>query len=219
MNIGYDIEKRCSKCGEYKAVDNFYKDKSHKDGLSSRCKKCANNGHDPIPYNMMKVEVPIGYKYCKKCGESKPIDSFYNQKSSKDGKMLWCKQCSDKSARDWASNNQVYQEKHRKYGMEYFQKNKANIIFKRKEQYMTLKVKALSHYSGGGIPHCVRCGIDDIDVLCLDHINGGGTKERRGTPRKDIHRILHCKNYPEGYQTLCANCNLKKEMELRRNND
>ncbi len=26
------------------------------------------------------------------------------------------------------------------------------------------------------------------DVLCLDHINGGGTQERKETPRKDIHR-------------------------------
>lgn len=32
--------KKCSKCGEYKTSDNFYKDKRAKSGLYSDCKKC-----------------------------------------------------------------------------------------------------------------------------------------------------------------------------------
>lgn len=32
--------KRCKKCGELKAVSEFYKDKKSKDGLRSHCKPC-----------------------------------------------------------------------------------------------------------------------------------------------------------------------------------
>lgn len=34
--------KRCSKCGEIKAVSEFNKNGSHRDGLSSHCKNCLN---------------------------------------------------------------------------------------------------------------------------------------------------------------------------------
>lgn len=33
--------KECSKCKEVKSVDNFYKDKQKKDGLTSSCKICV----------------------------------------------------------------------------------------------------------------------------------------------------------------------------------
>jgi hypothetical protein len=34
------LVKKCSRCGEVKSLDGFYKDKHHKDGLNSSCKKC-----------------------------------------------------------------------------------------------------------------------------------------------------------------------------------
>lgn len=36
------ITKRCSKCKEFKPFNNFYKQKSHKDGYTSWCKICKN---------------------------------------------------------------------------------------------------------------------------------------------------------------------------------
>lgn len=32
--------KRCTKCGETKPVDEFYRNRSHRDGLNSYCKEC-----------------------------------------------------------------------------------------------------------------------------------------------------------------------------------
>ena len=81
-----------------------------------------------------------------------------------------------------------------------------------------LRLEVLIHYSGTNPPYCRQCGIDDMDVLCIDHINGGGNEHRRrlrlGT--KPFLYWLRATNYPEGYQVLCANCNVKKEALLRR---
>ena len=80
------------------------------------------------------------------------------------------------------------------------------------------KTKALAHYSNNDIPQCATCGITDVDVLCIDHINGGGTAHRRaiGIPSGSrFYRWLISKNFPLGYQTLCANCNLKKRIMER----
>ena len=35
--------KRCSKCGETKTVDQFYRNRTHKDGLDSRCRSCVSS--------------------------------------------------------------------------------------------------------------------------------------------------------------------------------
>ncbi|MHC4104602.1 MAG: hypothetical protein ACYSR9_06650 [Planctomycetota bacterium] len=35
-------EKRCRKCGKWKAESKFYKRRKYKGGLANRCKECAN---------------------------------------------------------------------------------------------------------------------------------------------------------------------------------
>jgi len=76
-----------------------------------------------------------------------------------------------------------------------------------------MKIQIFTHYCKGE-PLCVACGITDLDVLCIDHINGGGNKQRRQLnigSGKMFYSWLIRNNYPEGYQVLCANCNLKKQ--------
>lgn len=57
---------------------------------------------------------------------------------------------------------------------------------------------------------CVRCGIEDLRVLQIDHIHGGGG--RRGLPPypKILERMDEAKTL---YQVLCANCNFLKAVE------
>jgi len=72
------------------------------------------------------------------------------------------------------------------------------------------KVRILSFYSNPpSIPICNNCGEQDIDVLCLDHINGGGSRHVRDLTTTLYGWILQ-NNFPDGFQVLCANCNLKK---------
>ena len=86
-----------------------------------------------------------------------------------------------------------------------------------RERNHTLKIEILSYYAKGA-PKCSRCGIEDIDVLCLDHITGGGNKIRVGTIRGGANFYARVKRagFPEGLQVLCANCNLKKWIRERK---
>jgi hypothetical protein len=74
-----------------------------------------------------------------------------------------------------------------------------------------IKLEVLTYYSNG-TPKCAQCGIKDVDVLCIDHINGGGHQEGGISLRCWLKRT----NYPKGFQVLCANCNLKKEIVKKR---
>lgn len=76
------------------------------------------------------------------------------------------------------------------------------------------KYEVLSHYSEG-IPKCNNCGITDMDVLCIDHINGGGKKHRKEVGYGlTFYRWLFHNEYPSGFQVLCFNCNMKKRISL-----
>jgi hypothetical protein len=73
-----------------------------------------------------------------------------------------------------------------------------------------LKEAVLTHY-GNGKYACVKCGCDDSRTLSIDHINGGGAKHKKSI-KTNLYQWLKNNNYPEGYQTLCMNCQWIKRM-------
>jgi len=61
---------------------------------------------------------------------------------------------------------------------------------------------------------CIACGCDDLRVLQIDHIEGGGNKELRQLgPRRLYKKIVEDPFRKERYQVLCANCNWIKRHE------
>jgi hypothetical protein len=80
--------------------------------------------------------------------------------------------------------------------------------FKDKERIATIekRKRVFNHYGN----KCACCGESNILFLSIDHINGGGTKHRQEIGRTPIYRWLIKNNFPEGYQTLCMNCNCAK---------
>ena len=83
-----------------------------------------------------------------------------------------------------------------------------------KERRLLLKREVLTHY-GGGKCACVKCGFSDIRALSIDHIKGGGTRQKRRTHRQttNFYRWLKERYYPRGeYQTLCMNCQFVKRI-------
>jgi len=66
---------------------------------------------------------------------------------------------------------------------------------------------------------CRWCGQGDIDVLTVDHVLGGGTRHRnmiKSRNGQSLYSWIIRNDYPDGFQVLCANCNLKKEVMRRR---
>ena len=56
---------------------------------------------------------------------------------------------------------------------------------------------------------CVCCGEENEGFLTIDHIKGNGTNHRKEIGNH-IEIWLVKNNFPEGFQTLCFNCNWGK---------
>jgi len=80
--------------------------------------------------------------------------------------------------------------------------NKIKAVNKR-----AIRKKEVITYYGG---KCECCGIDNITLLSIDHIKGGGNIERKNlhiSAGQQFYLWLKTNNYPIGYRVLCYNCN------------
>lgn len=79
------------------------------------------------------------------------------------------------------------------------------------------KLMILQHYGD----RCQICGETDLDVLCIDHIDGGGVKHRQQLRSQGttFYRWIIKNNYPTGFRTLCYNCNIKVYREGNTDSD
>jgi hypothetical protein len=92
-------------------------------------------------------------------------------------------------------------------------KNKAVWKIRYHEQENKIRKDVMNHYGGKCV--CPDCGFDDLDFklfnksfLQMDHINGGGSKDRliTGSGSK-FYRWIKRNNYPPGFRVLCGACN------------
>lgn len=68
-----------------------------------------------------------------------------------------------------------------------------------------------------GGPRCADCGESDERVLAIDHINGGGTADRkaRGGYWSMLHHYSGCPEEAQrALQVLCRNCNWKRHRAV-----
>jgi len=97
----------------------------------------------------------------------------------------------------------------------YYRKNKDKISSKKRvfdrQQGVLLREAIMSNLGF----ECVRCGFSDIRALQIDHINGGGSKERSVRGTQSYYKIILNKiiSGSTDYQILCANCNWIKRVE------
>lgn len=96
---------------------------------------------------------------------------------------------------------------------EYRIKNREKIAAYNKNRRREFKSIVLNKY--GNV--CTWCGYDDIRALQIDHINNNGAEERKSLGGKQFsgwrfYEYLIKQDLPDGYQTLCANCNQIKQL-------
>lgn len=131
------------------------------------------------------------YKRCWICKKVKPKAEFYKDSARYDNASTRCKEC-DKSYR-------------REAKMKYH-----------KKRYHTPRKEIIKLLGG----KCTRCGFSDFRVLQIDHVKGGGNKERKkieSTRTYYPYVLEKIKNGSLDYQVLCANCNWIKKFENKEN--
>jgi len=121
--------------------------------------------------------------------------------------------------REWVKTEagKAYQKRHAEYAKEWRKKNREKYKATQKRAYDKMRYDCLSHYSNGE-PICSCCGEKEILFLHIDHIEGDGAEHRRKLKSElgyypggnNLPYWLKKNGYPEGFQILCANCNLGK---------
>ena len=126
------MEKKCTKCGVVKSLDEFSKKFDTKDFRSNKCKICCKKyyeikvGRNPFCFNMVLSIftptcsfIPINHKKCSVCKVIKILDEFYDQKSCNLGKRPDCKSCFSENTnkemkKKWQDNNKGKMKEYRK---------------------------------------------------------------------------------------------------------
>lgn len=138
----------------------------------------------------------MALRVCRICGlEANTVEElelFMAHRYSRFGHAMICKTCKLKYTRDWKN------------------KNKDKIRSYRKKRRNKIKQKVIDLYGG----QCSCCGETIIQFLTMDHIEGGGSRDRRKSKNHiDIWRSM-VKEYHEDsinakkkYRVLCFNCN------------
>lgn len=89
---------------------------------------------------------------------------------------------------------------------------KRTVNLERQRDYKRLRrLKVIEAY--GGKCACPGCTESRWEFLCIDHIDGGGNKDRAktGLVSNKLYLWLIKHNFPKGkYQLLCYNCNLAR---------
>lgn len=84
-------------------------------------------------------------------------------------------------------------------------KNRDRVLEYSRVKNHKLKTEVLGHYGG----ECACCKTNDLDVLSIDHTNGGGTAHRNSMPGQRLgYRWFKSQGFPPGFRVLCMNCNI-----------
>jgi hypothetical protein len=132
-------------------------------------------------------------KKCSRCQTHKGFDYFSKWKNGTLGLDNTCKECRSRDRKnnrwdkEWSKNNP----------------DKRKEITKRTNT--KIRLECLNKYSNNDIK-CSCCGENNIEFMSIDHIDGGGTQQRRDLGGS-IYQWLRQNNYPDGFRILCHNCN------------
>lgn len=148
-------------------------------------------------------------KSCPKCKTCKPLSEFYKEKASLDGLSCWCKSCKRAyTAAYQKSHPETCRDYQRKYRADWTPEQRVKVA-QAKIKYRK-KVRVMIRERYGKVCQC--CGEHRPEFLTLDHINGGGGRHRKAIGGGGV--LMYVKlvgqGLPEGYQTLCFNCNAAK---------
>lgn len=115
----------------------------------------------------------------------------------------------NETTRKWCQNNK---EKHQAYVREYIKNHRE--YYKKYGNNSNKRVRTrLMNLLGA---RCNHCGLEDMRILQVDHINGGGLKELKhfkGTNQMYKYYVKNPTIALQKLQLLCPNCNWLKRID------
>lgn len=205
--------KICTKCeGELPAtIEYFHKQKHCKYGVRNKCKDCRREDDYKI-----KLQVISHYGgRCAVCGEATlaflTIDHIEGEGRKHINKIVGGGFYRWLIKNNFPPGYQVLCFNHNwiKYISEArLNMNSSNKSRNTRNWFYRLKQKIINFYGG----KCKICNETNVDILSVDHINGGGTQHRNclGNGGRKIYLFLIKEGFPSGYQILCLNHNCSK---------
>ena len=150
-------------------------------------------------------------KRCSKCRESFPKLFFRRNRCADDGLDRPCLTCSRMGERDRLRDPEKLRRKRESIARCQKSHPETRRAW-RQRRSKELREAVISHYGG----RCADCGYADPRALCIDHVNGDGSQDRK-LRHPMMRLLLHIIQaaFPKSYQVLCANCNMIKAREKK----
>lgn len=106
-------------------------------------------------------------------------------------------------------------ENSKKWRINNYEKDKIRNSIKGRKTRFNDKLNALKLVSNTDHPKCCICGIDDIRLLTINHLNGDGCIERKNNKYRvsRIYRDIKNGRTTSDLDVRCYNCNIIYEYE------
>jgi len=102
---------------------------------------------------------------------------------------------------------ELLQQRRRECTERYRRSHRESVRRKARRYYQKSKLKVIEMLGG----KCCNCGNEDIRVLQVNHINGGGSEDNK--LGNFYRRIVNGTRKTEDLELLCANCNIIYEYK------
>jgi len=194
------MEKKCTKCGVTKELEEFYICRSNKDGRRYQCKACDKARYHSdweVAYRARRKAEELlysqGLKRCNKCGKIKPLTSFHINKKCRHGLLTSCKACTKQY-------RQESRERIKAYGVQYRIEHAAEIAERSAQHY---------HSSEKGIAAKKRR--EERELLFIQ----GLKKCSKCNEVKALEMFYNSRRHRYGKDSRCKTCRKKYEAERK----
>lgn len=161
-------------------------------------------------------EVTEELLFCRDCKTDVPLSKFAPSQL----KRQRCRDCATRFTTDWVKRNRERvnatarrhldsspgaRERNRQSAAKWNKANPEKMRAATRNWRVALRDEVLSAYGR----ECACCSESIERFLTIDHINNDGASHRReiGQGGLSFYTWLKRNNFPEGFQTLCQNCN------------
>ena len=136
---------------------------------------------------------------CLFCRKPLPLPRNANMRRHRECLRDWTKQHLRETGMHSIYNKKAKMRYRERYGDAAF---RASVNERGKAHRRSVRLSVLMAYGGS----CACCGEKATEFLVMDHVNGGGTRQRREIGGH-LYAFLLREGLPLGYRVLCHNCN------------